>query len=229
MPWEKLLTEMDWWSTSVTTVAKSSTTWFWIPRLPVWMRKTLTVSHRSDINTVAEIADRFAEVTPQIPVVNTVNDNPLFKKIEELIKEVAELKTNMHRKNSRQHHEIAVRSLCAFTTANLVQLLATLVNCVRTVLLQRHRKTHWGDGSLKDSCRRRSARSNQQTDYNCSRWTHLWRSDNGLESRMRRPFSWNFIVADVSRPILGTCFLKSHALVLDLASRRLIHTTSELS
>lgn len=78
----------------------------WVQRLPPRMREILTVSHGSDISTLAEIADRLAEeVTPQIAAVQT--ESELIKKINELSNQVAELKLQSRRRftsTSRQRN-----------------------------------------------------------------------------------------------------------------------------
>lgn len=40
--------------------------------------------------------------------------------------------------------------------------------------------------------------------------------------RLRRTFSWRFVVADISSPILGVDFLDHYRLLVDLQSRSLI-------
>ena len=37
-------------------------------------------------------------------------------------------------------------------------------------------------------------------------------------------YSWRFIVAEVTQPIIGGDFLRSHSLLVDLANERLIRT-----
>ena len=37
-------------------------------------------------------------------------------------------------------------------------------------------------------------------------------------------YSWRFIIADVTQPIIGRDFLRSHSLLVDLANERLIRT-----
>lgn len=49
-----------------------------------------------------------------------------------------------------------------------------------------------------------------------------------LDLNLRRPYLWKFIVADVSKPILGADFLKHHQLIVDLKNRRLIDGVTSL-
>ena len=37
-------------------------------------------------------------------------------------------------------------------------------------------------------------------------------------------YSWRFIIADVTQPIIGRDFLRSHSLLVDLANEQLIRT-----
>lgn len=50
-----------------------------------------------------------------------------------------------------------------------------------------------------------------------------------LDLHLRRPFKWNFIVAKVSKPIIGADFLEHHQLIVDLKNRRLIDSVTNLS
>lgn len=45
---------------------------------------------------------------------------------------------------------------------------------------------------------------------------------------LRREFSWEFIVADIDRPIIGADFLAYHGLMVDLKNKRLIDSKTEL-
>lgn len=39
-------------------------------------------------------------------------------------------------------------------------------------------------------------------------------------------YQWNFVIADVSHPLLGANFLRSHSLLVDLHSKRLVDATT---
>lgn len=43
-----------------------------------------------------------------------------------------------------------------------------------------------------------------------------------LDLGLRRPFSWSFVIADVSQPIIGADFLAHHGILPDLKNRRLV-------
>ena len=49
-----------------------------------------------------------------------------------------------------------------------------------------------------------------------------------LDLGLRRRFSWDFIVADVQHPILGADFLKHYGLLVDVRSRRLVDSLTQL-
>lgn len=49
-----------------------------------------------------------------------------------------------------------------------------------------------------------------------------------LDLGLRRNFEWNFIIADVSKPILGSDFLKHYHLLPDLKSKSMIDGTTLL-
>ncbi|CAB3388540.1 Hypothetical predicted protein [Cloeon dipterum] len=50
-----------------------------------------------------------------------------------------------------------------------------------------------------------------------------------LNLGLRRAYSWKFIVADVSKPIIGSDFLHHYDLLIDLRNQRLIDTSTSLS
>lgn len=50
-----------------------------------------------------------------------------------------------------------------------------------------------------------------------------------LDLRLRRPYRWKFIIADVSKPIIGADFLKHHRLIVDLKNRRLIDDVTNIA
>jgi len=50
-----------------------------------------------------------------------------------------------------------------------------------------------------------------------------------LNLSLRRPFTWRFVIADVSKPIIGADFLSHFNLVVDLKNRRLIDQVTGLS
>lgn len=50
-----------------------------------------------------------------------------------------------------------------------------------------------------------------------------------LNLKLRRPYRWTFIVADVKQPIIGADFLKHNKLLVDLSERKLIDKLTNLS
>ncbi|GBL84886.1 hypothetical protein AVEN_35006-1 [Araneus ventricosus] len=50
-----------------------------------------------------------------------------------------------------------------------------------------------------------------------------------LDLGLRRKFSWIFIVADVSHPILGSDFLKRFGLLVDVKNRRVIDSLTHMN
>ena len=50
-----------------------------------------------------------------------------------------------------------------------------------------------------------------------------------LDLKLKRPFKWVFIVADVGKPIIGADFLRHHNLLPDLRNRRLVDAATLLS
>lgn len=50
-----------------------------------------------------------------------------------------------------------------------------------------------------------------------------------LNLKLRRPYTWNFIIADVKQPILGADFLSHHKLLVDVNRRKLIDEVTNLN
>jgi len=50
-----------------------------------------------------------------------------------------------------------------------------------------------------------------------------------LDIGLRRPFPWNFVIADVKQPIIGADFLAHHGILTDLKNHRLIDERTMLS
>lgn len=50
-----------------------------------------------------------------------------------------------------------------------------------------------------------------------------------LDLKLRRPYQWTFIIADVQQPILGADFLSHHGLLVDLSLRKLIDKKTNLN
>lgn len=49
-----------------------------------------------------------------------------------------------------------------------------------------------------------------------------------VDLKLRRPYRWNFVIADVNQPILGADFLSAHKLLVDISRRKLIDQVTEL-
>ena len=50
-----------------------------------------------------------------------------------------------------------------------------------------------------------------------------------LNIGLRRPYRWNFVIAEVKRPILGGDFLQKHQLTVDIHGKKLIDKQTSLS
>lgn len=49
-----------------------------------------------------------------------------------------------------------------------------------------------------------------------------------LDLNLRRKFTWNFVIADVGRPIIGADFLQNFGLLVDVGQRRLVDPLTSL-
>lgn len=50
-----------------------------------------------------------------------------------------------------------------------------------------------------------------------------------LDLKLRRPFSWTFVVCNVKQPILGVDFLNHHKLIVDISGRCLVDKITNLA
>lgn len=50
-----------------------------------------------------------------------------------------------------------------------------------------------------------------------------------LDINLRRPYSWKFIIAEISKPIIGADFLKHHQLLVDIAGQCLVDKVTKLT
>lgn len=50
-----------------------------------------------------------------------------------------------------------------------------------------------------------------------------------LDLKLRRPYRWDFIIADIKQPILGIDFLTFHKLLVDVSARRLIDKVTNIN
>lgn len=50
-----------------------------------------------------------------------------------------------------------------------------------------------------------------------------------LNFKLRRPYRWDFVIADVRQPILGADFLSHHKLLVDVSARKLIDQVTDLN
>lgn len=49
-----------------------------------------------------------------------------------------------------------------------------------------------------------------------------------IDLKLRRPYTWTFIIADVKQPILGADFLSHHKLLVDVSGRKLLDQTTSI-
>lgn len=50
-----------------------------------------------------------------------------------------------------------------------------------------------------------------------------------LNFKLRRPYRWDFVIADVKQPILGADFLSHHKLLVDVSARKLIDQVTDMN
>lgn len=50
-----------------------------------------------------------------------------------------------------------------------------------------------------------------------------------LDLKLRRPYTWDFVIADVKQPILGADFLSQHKLLVNMNQRKLIDQVTDLN
>ncbi|GBO17010.1 hypothetical protein AVEN_143953-1 [Araneus ventricosus] len=214
-------------------------------RLPTSIQQILSVSN-DNLDGLSLIADKVNEVSHFDTVVNAVDSNKSV--LQSFRDEIAELRAEIKRisrprfrqsSRGRQNSKSRVRS-----TSNSRKLKGSSVSAAtdgghaHSSLFLYHRST--GFRFLIDSSAAVSCLPRRLTKHRVVQDTTLYAANGSaikcygtkqinLDLGLRRKFSWCFIIADVSHPIIGSDFLERFELLIDIKNLRLIDSRTFLS
>ncbi|GBN21475.1 Transposon Ty3-G Gag-Pol polyprotein, partial [Araneus ventricosus] len=216
----------------------------WLQRLPLSTQQILT-SSSEDLPGLTKIADKILEVTGTLPAVDSVStdSNDRISKLEARIEELTQTIRGFSfpSNNSRRH---ANRSKSPSTSnrrkLSSLQISATL-SAGDTNGRLFVRDLNSGFKFLIDSGATVSVFPIAEKDRgNLDRKTVLFAANGSsiytygkralsLNLGFPKKFLWTFIIADVSKPILGADFLSHFGLVIDVKNCRLIDLARRVS
>ncbi|XP_047541805.1 uncharacterized protein LOC125074519 [Vanessa atalanta] len=227
----------------------------WTSRLPNSIQAVLVAQPTTPLATLAEVADRVNDVVPRTPVVastSTSTQNALdhmAKMISELTKQVQALTTHASRKPrpiSRGRDERKGSSADRILHTENTQprgkrsgqsLMATddYPSSSRLFVTDRNTKTQFLIDTGSDICvyprvaiKERRPRTNYQLFAANGTVINTYYKHLELDIGLRRNFTWRFVVADVTKAIIGVDFLSFYNLAVDCRHKRLIDNVTTL-
>ncbi|GBM92188.1 Retrovirus-related Pol polyprotein from transposon 297 [Araneus ventricosus] len=200
----------------------------WFQRLPITTQQILSAS-TDKLASLALTADKIAEVSGVRTWVNSVEVesarlNRLEAQISELTSAVQQVQSNYKRfRNASPHRRYRTRfssrnrSFCWYHS----KFGRKAQKCVPLCDFSEN-----NGASVSVFPANRSDRCNRSTlklvAANGSSISTFGIKNKCLDLGFGRLFNWNFIVADVSRPILGADILERYGLLVDIKNRKLI-------
>ncbi|GBM95660.1 Retrovirus-related Pol polyprotein from transposon 297 [Araneus ventricosus] len=222
----QLLHEMQ--DLSLGKIKKSVTRMLWCQRLPITTQQILSAS-TDKLASLALTADKIAEVSGVRTCVNSVEVestrlNRLEAQISELISAVQQVQSNNIRfRNASPHRRYRTRfssrnrSFCWYHS----KFGKKAQKCVPPCDFSEN-----NGASVSVFPANRSDKCNRSTlklvAANGSSISTFGIKNKCLDLGFDRLFNWNFIVADVQRPILGADFLERYGLLVDIKNKKLI-------
>ncbi|CAK1603484.1 unnamed protein product [Parnassius mnemosyne] len=179
----------------------------WISRLPISIQTFLAGQPFASIDNLADIADRIHDIVPSAPQIASTsqahfggtNDIDLAKEVIALRKQVEAL--TLTQRNSRSRS----RSRRIF----LVDTGSDLCVFPRSLLRERRARTTYQLSAANGSC------------INTYGYVYL-----NLDFGLRRIFSWRFVVADVTKAIIGVDFLNHYNIIVDCRNKCIVDNTT---
>ncbi|CAK1593602.1 unnamed protein product [Parnassius mnemosyne] len=187
----------------------------WTSRLPRSIQTVLAAQPSASLEVLADLADRIQDIVPSSPQVastcpaSTSTPGP---SCDALTREVAELRRSLMATDD-----------CPNTTGRLF-------------VTDRTSKTQFLVDTGSDLCvfprslirDRRAATNYELCAANGSTIKTYGYAHLTLDLGLRRSFKWRFVVADVTKAIIGVDFLSFYNLIVDCRNQRLIDSTTTL-
>ncbi|XP_028173478.1 uncharacterized protein LOC114362327 [Ostrinia furnacalis] len=209
----------------------------WTGHLPSSVRAVLAISAETKLDLLASMADKMTEQTQEVNSIcscstskPTTNED-LLSKIDALSKEIASLKMEQNQKQQERRF-VKLTTTQATTGAGVDEISNhRLFIKDKTSALNFLIDTGANISVLPatQADKRRNAPSNYLYAANGSSISVYGEKTVVLNLGLRRPYSWRFVIAAVSKPILGADFLQHYNIVVDLHGRKLIDKQTNLS
>ncbi|CAB0001535.1 unnamed protein product, partial [Nesidiocoris tenuis] len=209
----------------------------WLQRLPVTARTVLTCS-TDPIDVLATMADRIMDMNAHRHV-NAVENRPAppgrGDDIARLAQAVASLTARLRQlEDSRQSGRRSSRSRTRSSSAGRSARARSPSAPSPTDGRPDDSKEcfyHWKFGAGARHCRppHNGPHKYELFSASGSRIPTYGERLLTLDLGLRRPFTWPFIVASVTQPIIGADLLRHHGLVVDLANARLIDGVTDVA
>ncbi|XP_015120764.1 uncharacterized protein K02A2.6-like [Diachasma alloeum] len=213
----------------------------WLSHLPEQTRATLATQENASIDDLAKLADRVHEVfhpnsvAAIITSAGNATNAALLERIEQLTATVAELRLKDSRSRSRTRSEYSrgqrnnSRRRCSSR-----KVLKKFDTCwYHHSYGENARNCQPGCSNVSVTPCRRPAKQKDTSGYQLFAANGTLINTYGYASispdlGLRREFTWRFIEADVSRPIIGADFLHHYNLLPDLRNECLIDSSTGL-
>ncbi|XP_023211929.1 uncharacterized protein K02A2.6-like [Centruroides sculpturatus] len=208
----------------------------WLSRLPTDIQKILTVSEGT-LESLAKIADRLSEMYPSTPNISATSTasatvDPRIAALEHL----PEQYLLVPRKIRRECPTLPTTLFDGKRERESVETATDSKNLSRRLFItDRTSKVAFlidtgADVSVYPASRlpKRCVEDYQLFAANGTAIKTYGYATITPDFSLRRNFTWRFIVADVTQPLIGADFLSHYGLLPDLRSKRLIDSTTKL-
>ncbi|CAF4935385.1 unnamed protein product [Pieris macdunnoughi] len=206
----------------------------WTSRLPGNIQIVVASQPESSLSALADLADKVHDLVPPAPQVAATDAVP-NSIIEKLSREIAEL--------SRQVQALSARDSRSRVGKCQRQSSVATHDCRspttgRLFITDRRTKTQFLVDTGSDICvfprsalKQRRPRTTELNVYaaNGTPIAIYGVQQMELDLGLRRAFSWQFIIADVTKAIIGVDFLSYYDLIVDCRNKRLIDNKTSLS
>ncbi|GBP14104.1 hypothetical protein EVAR_83083_1 [Eumeta japonica] len=219
----------------------------WTSRLPQNIQTVIAGQTAPTLELLADLADRVHEIAPpslQVACTSTVSAHA--STLENLTSEIAELRRQMRQLTTHSYRQLRPKSWPPQGRSRSKRKTHRAVANGDRRLPQRtwspvcNRPLH--QNAIPRRHRKRALRfPRSAVQQRRTRTTYQLSAANGttintygyvnleLNLSLRRAYPWRFVVADVTKPIIGADFLQFYNLMVDIRNRRLIDNTTTLS
>ncbi|XP_076764833.1 uncharacterized protein LOC143431780 [Xylocopa sonorina] len=202
-----------------TTVTNDFLRTWWAGRLSAMTRAIVIAQTDLPLTKIAEIADKIHEGTPksETTVASVTSDTAISQLMQKL--QSLETRIQNYRERDLEIGGAAITAPVAIRKPDRVNKEELLIDTGSDPCV--YPRARVKDRVEKTLYELYAANSSVISTYGVRTFN--------LDLGLRRAFAWKFIVADVTRPIIGADFLTHYGLLIDLRNRRLLDQTTPLS